>query len=133
MRIAQLTNHNKGKFNLTPPNQRVRATFWLLHFVYYWSLSLLFVFFLSFVFCKCFLPLNPCTLFISFDNCVHGGFPCSSCTALCLFSSNEGAKIWFSGYYKCQISPKKSLFSFLLGASMLRWGAIALNLSRKAL
>ena len=27
-------------------------------------------------------------------------------------SSNEGAKIWLSGYYKCQKSSKKSLFTF---------------------
>ena len=27
-------------------------------------------------------------------------------------SSDEGAKIWLSGYYKCQRSPKKSLFTF---------------------
>ena len=27
-------------------------------------------------------------------------------------SSDEGAKIWFSGYYKCQKSPTKSLFTF---------------------
>ena len=26
--------------------------------------------------------------------------------------SDEGAKIWFSGYYKCQKSPKKSRFTF---------------------
>ena len=31
-------------------------------------------------------------------------------------SSDEGAKIWFSGYYKCQKSPKKSLFTFRRGA-----------------
>ena len=42
------------------------------------------------------------------------------------YSSDEGAKIWFSGYYKCQKSPKKSLFTFRRGASMLRRGAIAL-------
>ena len=40
-------------------------------------------------------------------------------------SSDEGAKIWFSGYYKCQKSPKKSLFTFRRGASMLQLGAIA--------
>ena len=34
----------------------------------------------------------------------------------------EGAKIWLSGYYKCQKSPKKLLFTFRRGASMLRWG-----------
>ena len=39
-------------------------------------------------------------------------------------SSNEGAKIWLSGYYKGQKSPKKSLFTFRQGASMLRRGAI---------
>ena len=27
-------------------------------------------------------------------------------------SSDEGANIWFSGYYECQESPKKSLFAF---------------------
>ena len=37
-------------------------------------------------------------------------------------SSDEGAKIWFSRYYKCQKSPKKSLFFFRRGASMLRRG-----------
>ena len=37
-------------------------------------------------------------------------------------SSDEGAKIWFLGYYKCQKSPKKSPFSFQRGASMLRRG-----------
>ena len=37
-------------------------------------------------------------------------------------SSDEGAKIWFSGYFKCQKSPKKSLFTFRLGASMPRRG-----------
>ena len=37
-------------------------------------------------------------------------------------SSDEGAKRWFSGYYKCQKSPKKSLFTFRRGASMLRRG-----------
>ena len=31
-----------------------------------------------------------------------------------------GAKIWFSGYYKCQKSPKKLLFTFRRGTSMLR-------------
>ena len=30
-------------------------------------------------------------------------------------SSDEGAKIWFSGYYKCQKSPKKLLFTFRRG------------------
>ena len=30
-------------------------------------------------------------------------------------SSDEGAKIWFSEYYKCQKSPKKSLFTFRRG------------------
>ena len=34
-------------------------------------------------------------------------------------SSDEGAKIWFSGYCKCQKSPKKWLFTFRRGASML--------------
>ena len=43
-------------------------------------------------------------------------------------SSDEGAKIWFSGYYKCQKSPKKSLFTFRRGASMLRRGATAPSL-----
>ena len=37
-------------------------------------------------------------------------------------SYDEGAKIWFSGYYKCQKSPKKSLFVFRRGTSMLRRG-----------
>ena len=38
-------------------------------------------------------------------------------------SSNEGAKIWFSGYYKYQKSPKKNHFSPSDGvASMLRRG-----------
>ena len=37
-------------------------------------------------------------------------------------SSDEGAKIWFLGYYKYQKSPKKSLFTFRRGASMLRRG-----------
>ena len=37
-------------------------------------------------------------------------------------SSDEGATIWFSGYYKCQKSPEKSLFTFRRGASLLRWG-----------
>ena len=37
-------------------------------------------------------------------------------------SSDEGAKIWYSGYYKCQKSPKKSLFTFRQGASILRRG-----------
>ena len=40
-------------------------------------------------------------------------------------SSDEVAKIWFSGYYKWQKFPKKSLFTFQRGASMLRRGAIA--------
>ena len=40
-------------------------------------------------------------------------------------SSDEGAKIWFSGYYKCHKSPKNSPFTFRQGASMLRQGAIA--------
>ena len=30
-------------------------------------------------------------------------------------SSDEGDKIWFSGYYKCQKSSKKSLFSLRQG------------------
>ena len=30
-------------------------------------------------------------------------------------SSDEGAKIWISGYYKCQKSPKKSRFTFRRG------------------
>ena len=37
-------------------------------------------------------------------------------------SSDEGAKIWLLGYYKCQKSPKKSCFTFRRGASMLRRG-----------
>ena len=37
-------------------------------------------------------------------------------------SSDEGAKIWFLGYYKCPKSPKKSFFTFQRGASMLRRG-----------
>ena len=36
-------------------------------------------------------------------------------------SSDDGAKIWLSGYYKCQKYPKKLLFAFR-GGSMLRWG-----------
>ena len=39
-------------------------------------------------------------------------------------SSDEGAKIWPLGYYKCQNSMKKSCFTFRRGASMLRRGAI---------
>ena len=30
-------------------------------------------------------------------------------------SSDEGAKIWFSGYHKCQKYPKKLLFTFQRG------------------
>ena len=37
-------------------------------------------------------------------------------------SSDERAKIWFSGYHKCQKTQKKSLFTFGRGASMLRRG-----------
>ena len=33
---------------------------------------------------KVFLPLNQCAFFIDFDNCAHGGFRCSSCTAFML-------------------------------------------------
>ena len=40
-------------------------------------------------------------------------------------SSNNGAKIWCSGYHKCQKSLKKSLFTFQWGASMPQRGAIA--------
>ena len=40
-------------------------------------------------------------------------------------SSHEGAKLWFSGYYKCQRSPKKSLFTLRRVANLLRRGAIA--------
>ena len=28
-----------------------------------------------------------------------------------IFLDSEVAKIWFSGYYKCQKSPRKSLFT----------------------
>ena len=35
-------------------------------------------------------------------------------------SSNERAKIWFSEYNTCQISPEKSLYNFRRGASLLR-------------
>ena len=31
-------------------------------------------------------------------------------------SSDEGVKIWFSGYNECQKSPTKSLFTFRRGA-----------------
>ena len=37
-------------------------------------------------------------------------------------ASDEGAKIWFSGYYRCQKSPKKLLFTFRRGASLIRRG-----------
>ena len=37
-------------------------------------------------------------------------------------SSDEGAKMWFSGYQRSQKSPKKSIFPFRPGASMLQWG-----------
>ena len=37
-------------------------------------------------------------------------------------SFDEGAKIWFSGYYKCQKSPKKLLSPSDEVASMLRQG-----------
>ena len=40
-------------------------------------------------------------------------------------SSDEGAKIWFSGYYKYQESSKKSLFTFRREASKLQRGATA--------
>ena len=46
-------------------------------------------------------------------------------------SSNEGAKIWFSGYYKSQKSPKESLFTFRRGASMLRRGLYNNNNNNK--
>ena len=36
-------------------------------------------------------------------------------------SSNDGAQIWFSGYYKCQKSPKNCFSSSDGEASMLRW------------
>ena len=32
-------------------------------------------------------------------------------------SSDEEAKIWFSGHYKCQKSPKKSFFTFQWGVA----------------
>ena len=32
-------------------------------------------------------------------------------------SSDEAAKIWFSGYYKCQKFPKKALFTFQRGVA----------------
>ena len=40
-------------------------------------------------------------------------------------SSDEGAKIWFSGYYKCQKSPKKSLSPSDGGLACSDEGAIA--------
>ena len=40
-------------------------------------------------------------------------------------NSDEGAKIWFSGYYKCQKSPKKSCFNFRRGLACSDGGAIA--------
>ena len=43
-------------------------------------------------------------------------------------SSNEGAKIWFSGYYKCQKSPKKSPFTFRRGLACSDGGYIPLAL-----
>ena len=43
-------------------------------------------------------------------------------------SSDEGAKIWFSGCCKCQKSPKTSFIIFQRGASMLRRITIIINL-----
>ena len=40
-------------------------------------------------------------------------------------SSDEVAKIWFSGYYKWQKFPKKSLFTFQRGLACSDGGAIA--------
>ena len=40
-------------------------------------------------------------------------------------SSDEEAKIWFSGYYKCQKISEKISSHLPTGASMLRRGAIA--------
>ena len=40
-------------------------------------------------------------------------------------SSDEGAKIWFSGCYKCQKSPKKLLFTFPWGLACSDEGVIA--------
>ena len=37
-------------------------------------------------------------------------------------SSDEGAKMWLSGYCKCQKFPKNSLFTFRRGAGMVRRG-----------
>ena len=39
--------------------------------------------------------------------------------------ADEGAKIWYSGYYRYQKSPKKSLFTIRREANMLQLGAIA--------
>ena len=39
-------------------------------------------------------------------------------------SSDEWAKIWFSGYYKCKKSPKNSTVNFQWRASMLRRGLL---------
>ena len=39
-------------------------------------------------------------------------------------SSDEWAKIWFSGYYKCQKSPKNRVSPSDEGASLLRQGAM---------
>ena len=36
-------------------------------------------------------------------------------------SSDEGAKIWLSGYYKCQKSPKKSHFHLLIYLVLSLW------------
>ena len=35
-------------------------------------------------------------------------------------SCEEGAKIWFSGYYKCQKSPKNFLFILRRGAKLMQ-------------
>ena len=40
-------------------------------------------------------------------------------------SSDAEAKIWFSGYYKCQKSKKNCFSPSDGGASELRWGGIA--------
>ena len=62
---------------------------------------------------------------ISSPNCSHKAGVAPGIFRRGAESSDEGAKIWFSGYYKCQKSPKKSLFTFQREASMLRRGAIA--------
>ena len=63
------------------------------------------------------LGLQERSLIIKLDNIEHN----PSGLAPAIFrrgadSSDEGAKIWFSGCYKCQKSPKKLLFTFRRGA-----------------